>query len=197
VFIGLYNMDMGIKGKNMLDERSERVKKEAKGSAKYLKVSKKKEVEQWKRMLLAVALDEKSYEKESLVGNGVSHSKYGKPAMVLFFGESQKRGTDEAGTSRRGRARHNDNPAFSPFQQMLNAMVPNLFGIGDAFRFNCGIMALDSPTNVHVDKGHIGMALAFAVGNFTGGRLLVECGSAPVPAAPALAPVQVVLVVFV
>ena len=185
IFIGLYNMDMSVKGKGIVDPRSQRIKEMPKKEVHYLAISRKQDWKMYRLMLLAVAQDEAKYEKESISGNGKQHVKYPNNARVLFLGESQLRGVDEAGTSRRGIARHNDSPLYVPFCQMLNALVkgePKLFGIGDEYRFNCAIMSLNSPTNLHVDKGNIGMALAFAIGEFTGGRLLIQ--RAPAGGAP-------------
>ena len=77
VFIGLYNVDQGIKGKGIADERSERIKNSTKGNVRYLQPRRLKAVDTCKKMLLSIALDESQYEKESLSGNGKSHSKYG------------------------------------------------------------------------------------------------------------------------
>ena len=77
VFIGLYNIEQGIKGKGILDERSERIKNATKGNVRYLKPRRLKAVETCKNMLRIVASDESQYEKESISGNGKSHSKYG------------------------------------------------------------------------------------------------------------------------
>ena len=112
---------MGVKGKGIADPRSERIKKMPKEQVHYLEVSRKHDWKMYRDMLLAVAQDETKYEKESISGNGKQHEKYQGNARVLFFGESQLRGVDEAGTSRRGNARHNESPLYHPFCLMMNA----------------------------------------------------------------------------
>jgi len=118
-----------------------------------------------------------------------AHSKYGtNDASLLSFGISASRKSRqlraEAGITTRKSTNPNNSKYLRLYETLhsyLEALHPNLFGTTSSHQFQSCIVAKNSQCEWHTDKHNIGHACFTALGDYTGGELLMEDIEPPTP----------------
>ena len=180
--IVLYNKNLNYAGTQTCT-RSCAIKAQSPVQTSYLLSKDSLLVDQYRKELLSL-LSETKFPKErsSAMSNTISHSKYGSnEAHVISFGISASRKSRqvraEAGITTRKAVNTNNTKYLRLYQTLyayLEAMHPTLFGFRADHKYHACIVAKNSQCEWHMDKHNIGHACFTALGDYTGGEVMIE-----------------------
>lgn len=113
------------------------------------------------------------------------HSKYGKTrGRFLSFGVTQSRKPRTLRKMKGMYTRKNYSPNNNTYHQLfqalsnyVTALYPKMFGTADSNKYHACIVAKNSNCEWHRDAGNLGPCAIISIGDFTGGKLLVEWSS--------------------
>jgi len=187
--IVLYNKDLNYAGTDTC-KRSCAIKTQQPVPIAYLNTNESLVVEQYRKELLSL-LDETKIPKDrcSASTKHITHSKYGtNEAHFLSFGVSASRKSRqvraEAGITTRKSSNVNNTKYIRIYQTLcsyLECLHPLLFGESADHKFHACIVAKNSQCEWHTDKYNIGHACFTALGDYTGGEVLIEDAPPSVP----------------
>jgi hypothetical protein len=177
--ISLFNRGMNYSGQD-IDERSTKLAQLGPQAIKYLVVRQTDEVLQ-KRAKLIKRLEQTTFPEGRCSGRHV-HSKYGSErGRFVSFGLTQSRKSqstrEEDGLVTRQDENTNNSTHLHLYGELLDYMAwfaPGVFSEEADSMFNSCIIAKNSKCMWHLDKNNVGPAALTALGDFTGGELLVE-----------------------
>jgi hypothetical protein len=173
--IVFFNKDVNYKGE-YTDERSMRLQRQPLQPTRLLDVQQGQEV-QVQRDALLHELERTTFSPDR-VNSGKAHSKYGEnTALNISLGNtlSRSKGVGGQRVNKRSEGKNNTKykDLYAKFREYMGAFAPGVF-TGEDAKYDMCIIAKDSQCVWHKDTNNIGPAALTALGDFTGGELLVE-----------------------